>query len=171
MQTETYIILFGLLAGWVATTFYFFQAMKRAYNRGVSVGLVERNDLHNQRLAALDRDVVHLNRLRETEQTRHDASLREAKRRYLELYEQTLTFGTLLKPEDAQLLLGAASSLQLAQDTWRVFPGTEPVRIKASAQQSQIIKLVDRALTAFEQASDLKKDYAAPHQSVTGGAA
>jgi hypothetical protein len=171
MQTETYIILFGLLAGWAATTFYFYQAMKRAYNRGVSVGLVERNDLHSQRLAALDRDVVRLNRLRETEQTRHDASLREAKHRYLELYEQPLTFGTFLKSEDAQLLIDAAHSLQLAQETWTAFPGTEPVRIKANAQQSQIKKLVDRALTTLEQASHLRKDYAAPHQTITGGAA
>jgi hypothetical protein len=171
MQTETYIILGGLLAGWAVTSFFFLKAMKRAYKRGVSVGLVERNDLHSQRLAALDRDVAHLNRLRETEQAGHEDALRDAKRRYLELHQQTLTFGTFLKSEDTQLLLDVAHSLQLAQETWTAFPGTEPVRKKANAQQSQIKQLVARALTTLELANHVAKDFTKPHQSTVGGAA
>ena len=39
MQIETYIIAFGLLVGWIATTFYLIKASKKAYARGLYNGL------------------------------------------------------------------------------------------------------------------------------------
>ena len=141
MQNETYIILFGLLAGWALTSFYFLKAMKR------------------------------VNRLRHSDLKQYQTDLNEAKQRYLGLYRQTLSFGTFLSREDAHLLLNTADSLRLAQETWKAFPGTEPVSAKANAQQVQIKQLADRALTTLGMASKLTADFNRPERTVGRGAA
>lgn len=141
MQNETGIILFGLLAGWALTSFYFFKAMKR------------------------------VNRLRCGDLKQFQTDLNEAKQRYLALYRQTLSFGTFLTREDAHVLLSTVDSLRLAQETWKAFPGTEPVSAKENAQQIQIKQLADRALTTLGVASKLTADFNRPERTVGRGAA
>lgn len=141
MQIETYISLFGLLGGWVLTAVYFFKAMKR------------------------------INRLRCGDLKQFQTDLNEAKQRYLALYRQTLSFGTFLTREDAHVLLSAVGSLRLAQETWKAFPGTEPVSAKAHAQQIQINKLADRALSTLSAADKLRTDFNRKEQSLGRGAA
>jgi hypothetical protein len=141
MQNETYIILFGLLAGWALTSFYFLKAMKR------------------------------VNRLRHSDLKQYQTDLSEAKQRYLALYRQTLSFGTFLSREDAHALLNTADSLRLAQETWKAFPGTEAVSAKANAQQTQIKQLADRALTTLGMAAKLTADFNRPVGTVGRGVA
>jgi hypothetical protein len=141
MQNETSIILFGLLAGWLLTSFYFFKAMKR------------------------------VNRLRCGDLKQFQTDLNEAKQRYLALYRQTLSFGTFLTREDAHVLLSTVDSLRLAQETWKAFPGTEPVSAKANAQQIQINKLADRALSTLSAADKLRTDFNRKELSLGRGAA
>lgn len=141
MQNETSIILFGLLAGWLLTSFYFFKAMKR------------------------------VNRRRSDDLKQYQTDLNEAKQRYLALYRQTLSFGTFLTREDAHILLSTADSLRLAQETWKAFPGTEPVSAKANALQIQINKLADRALSTLSVADKLRTDFNRKEQSLGRGAA
>ncbi|WP_458725673.1 hypothetical protein [Pseudomonas mandelii] len=141
MQNETSIILFGLLVGWLLTSFYFFKAMKR------------------------------VNRRSSDDLKQYQADLYEAKQRYLALYRQTLSFGTFLTREDAHVLLNTADSLRLAQETWKAFPGTEPVSAKANAQQTEIKKLADRALSTLSVADKLRTDFNRKELSLGRGAA
>jgi hypothetical protein len=141
MQNETSIILFGLLAGWLLTSFYFFKAMMR------------------------------VNRRSSDDLKQYQADLYEAKQRYLALYRQTLSFGTFLTREDAHVLLNTADSLRIAQETWKAFPGTELVNAKAYAQQIQIKKLADRALSTLSVADKLKTDFNRKEPSLGRGAA
>lgn len=141
MQNETSIILFGLLVGWLLTSFYFFKAMKR------------------------------VNRRSSDDLKQYQADLYEAKQRYLALYRQTLSFGTFLTQEDAHVLLNTADSLRLAQETWKAFPGTELVNAKAYAQQIQIKKLADRALSTLSVADKLRTDFNRKELSLGRGAA
>jgi hypothetical protein len=141
MQNETSIILFGLLVGWLLTSFYFFKAMKR------------------------------VNRRSSDDLKQYQADLYEAKQRYLALYRQTLSFGTFLTREDAHVLLNTADSLRLAQETWKAFPGTELVNAKAYAQQIQIKKLADRALSTLSVADKLRTDFNRKEPSLGRGAA
>ncbi|WP_460111754.1 hypothetical protein [Pseudomonas sp. H3_D04] len=141
MQNETSIILFGLLVGWLLTSFYFFKAMKR------------------------------VNRRSSDDLKQYQADLYEAKQRYLALYRQTLSFGTFLTREDAHVLLNTADSLRLAQETWKAFPGTELVNAKAYAQQIQIKKLADRALSTLSVADKLRTDFNRKELSLGRGAA
>lgn len=141
MQNETSIILFGLLAGWLLTSFYFFKAMKR------------------------------VNRRSSDDLKQYQADLYEAKQRYLALYRQTLSFGTFLTREDAHVLLNTADSLRLAQETWKAFPCTELVNAKAYAQQIQIKKLADRALSTLSVADKLRTDFNRKELSLGRGAA
>ena len=141
MQNETSIILFGLLVGWLLTSFYFFKAMKR------------------------------VNRRSSDDLKQYQADLYEAKQRYLALYRQTLSLGTFLTREDAHVLLNTADSLRLAQETWKAFPGTELVNAKAYAQQIQIKKLADRALSTLSVADKLRTDFNRKELSLGRGAA
>lgn len=141
MQNETSIILFGLLVGWLLTSFYFFKAMKR------------------------------VNRRSSDDLKQYKADLYEAKQRYLALYRQTLSFGTFLTREDTHVLLNTADSLRLAQETWKAFPGTELVNAKAYAQQIQIKKLADRALSTLSVADKLRTDFNRKELSLGRGAA
>lgn len=141
MQNETYIILIGLLAGWALTSFYLMKAIKKVM------------------------------RLRSVDLKQYQADLYEAKQRYLALYRQTLSFGTFISREDAHVLLNTADSLRLAQETWKAFPGAEPVSAKANAQQVQIKQLADRALTTLAAASKLTADFNRPGQTIGRGAA
>lgn len=129
MQYQTYIIFAGLVVGWALTTLYFLRAIK------------------------------HVKGLRGIDLKQYQDALHEAKQRYLALYRQTLTFGTFLSREDAHVLLKTADSLRLAQETWKAFPGAEPVSAKAAAQFIQIKQLADRALTTLSAADQLTTDF------------
>lgn len=141
MQIETYIILFGLLVGWALSAYYLFNAIKRV-----------------KRLHARDLE-------------QYQTSLKEAKQNYLALYRQTLSFGTFLTRDDAHLLLNTAESLRIAQETWKAFPGTEPVIDKAMVQRTHIKQLADRALTTLGLAAKMTADFSSPELANERGAA
>lgn len=120
MQIETYIIVAGLLASWIATAFYVARALKKAYARGVSNTVKGLNELHSQEVEGLRQDLQHQIALRTAEQVRSEPPCTLA---------------------DHLLLTNVNTTLRLAVETWQAFPGTETMVAKATQQQ--------RALTAL----------------------
>lgn len=115
MQTETTIIVIGLLIGWIATAFYLIKASQKAYARGPAKGL---NELHHQEAQALRHDLQNQIKLRHAAQARAKSAC---------------TFA------DHELLTNVGTTLRLAAETWQAFPGTETMVIKATKQQRDLI--------------------------------
>lgn len=118
MQTETTIIVIGLLIGWLATAFYLIKASQKAYARGLAKGLNGKNELHDQEVQALRHD------LRNQIKLRHAAQARA---------QSVCTFA------DHELLTNVGTTLRLSVETWQAFPGTETMVIKATKQQRDLI--------------------------------
>lgn len=118
MQIETYIIVVGLLIGWLATAFYLIKASQKAYARGLSKGLSGQNELQAQEVHALRHD------LRNQIKLRHAAQARA---------QSACTFA------DHELLTNVGTTLRLAVETWQAFPGTETMVTKVTKQQRDLI--------------------------------
>jgi len=124
MQTETTIIVIGLLIGWLATALYLIKASQKAYARGLANGLNGlnglngQNELHDQEVQALRHD------LRNQIKLRHAAQARA---------QSVCTFA------DHELLTNVGTTLRLAVETWQAFPGTETMVSKATKQQRDLI--------------------------------
>ncbi|WP_054917647.1 hypothetical protein [Pseudomonas sp. NBRC 111138] len=118
MQTETTIIVIGLLIGWIATAFYLIKATQKAYARGLSKGLNGLNELHSQEVEGLRQDLQHQIELRNAEQARSEPPCTLA---------------------DHALLTNVSATLRLAVETWQAFPGTETLVAKVTHQQRDLV--------------------------------
>ncbi|PIB42492.1 hypothetical protein AOA59_20780 [Pseudomonas sp. 2822-15] len=94
MQIETYIIVAGLLVGWIATAFFLIKASKKAFARGFDRGV---------------------NLARE----QHSAS-------------------PACNIDDHELTTKITTSLGLAVETWKAFPGTEIMVARVNKQRRQL---------------------------------
>ncbi|CAI8961853.1 hypothetical protein [Pseudomonas sp. IT-P176] len=159
MQTETYIIIGGMLAGWTLTAFYFLKALKRAHINGISEGLVERNELHTQRVQVLNRDLSHLSRVRESELKQHTATLTKTKAQLTRLREQALTIkATPFTASDYRTLTEIAQVLQLAHDTWKAIPGCATTQAKAASLIKHAQDLACRTFNTVTAATALNSE-------------
>ncbi len=118
MQIETYIIVAGLLVGWIATAFYLVRASKKAYALGVSNTVKGLNELHSQEVEGLRQDLQHQIELRNAEQVPSEPPCTLA---------------------DNVLLTNVSTTLRLAVETWQAFPGTETMVAKVTHQQRDLI--------------------------------
>ena len=118
MQTETTIIVIGLLIGWLATAFFLIKASQKAYARGLAKGLNGQNELYDQEVQALRHDLRNQIKLRHAAQSQAHAAC---------------TFA------DHELLTNIGTTLRLAVETWQAFPGTEIMVAKVSQQQRELI--------------------------------
>lgn len=114
MQIETYVIVFGLLAGWIATAVYLQKAAKKAYLRGLN----SKNAIHEEQIQRLRQDL------------RHQIELR-------------LADSVALSPHpcsaaDHELLTQISTSLAVALNTWKAFPGTKAMITKVTKQRADL---------------------------------
>lgn len=134
MQTETTIIVIGLLIGWIATAFYLIKASQKAYARGLSKGLNGLNELHAQEVEGLRQDLHHQISLRKNERARLQPACTLA---------------------DHQLLTNVGTTLRLALETWQAFPGTETMATKVSHQQRELIAFAAKMwVSAYPEQTD-----------------
>lgn len=113
MQIETYIIVFGLLAGWIATAAFLHKAVKKAYVRGLN----SKNEIHNEQMEGLRQDLHHQVALRQAESVRLQPACTLA---------------------DHELLTDIGTTLRIAAETWQAFPGTETMLINVAQQRRQL---------------------------------
>ena len=134
MQTETTIIVIGLLIGWIATAFYLTKATQKAYSRGLSQGRSELHERHHQEVQALRQDLQNQIKLRHAAQTRA---------------RQVCTLA------DHQLLTSVRTTLRLALETWQAFPGTETMTTKVIRQQRELIAFAAKMwVSAYPEQTD-----------------
>ena len=159
MQPESYIIPLGLLVGWAFTAFYFLKALQRAHLRGVSEAMAKRNDLHSQRISVLNRDLTHLNSLRESELEQHSSALKTTKAQLAAMNKQaSIIKATPFTKRDHQDLVDSVETLRLALDTWKAFPGTELFRARAIEQQRRLTLIAARLKDTIDSAWILNRE-------------
>lgn len=157
MTTETYIALFGLLAGWTATTLYFLKAFKRAYNRGLAEGLRTRDDQNATHIRCLELDLNGLRHSRERDQDLHEAALLQSRQHYADMCKKMIHLRCPFTHIDHRTLISAADTLRLAQETWQAFPGTDDVRNRAASQQNQLQKTAATVIQLIHRAEQMNE--------------
>lgn len=135
MQIETYIIVFGLLTGWITTAVFMRKAVTKAYLRGLSI----QNEIHNEQMEGLRKDLHHQVALREADLVR---------------LQPACTFA------DHELITDIGTTLRIAAETWQAFPGTETMLIKVTQQRRQLTAFAAKMWVAAYPAQRAVEDAA-----------
>ncbi|MDD0981331.1 hypothetical protein [Pseudomonas shahriarae] len=135
MQIETFVIVFGLLACWIATAVYLQKAVKKAYLRG----LKSKNAIHDEQMQGLRQDLHH----------------QIARRQAFEALSPSPCSAA-----DHELLTQISTSLAIALNTWKAFPGTKAMTTKVTQQRADLALLAAKLWVAGYPAQQVAEDAA-----------
>lgn len=166
MQIQHYIIAIGMGLGFLALTYYIRKALVRAKSAGYEAARADADQYRSFRIQALSRDLADLTNNTRKAREALEKKLAEAERRLGSLDSEAQQMGALIRTstltnEDHTLLLGVASTLDLASRTWRGLPGAEPVFARSASQQEKITQLAARVLTSVNLTAELRQAEAA----------
>ena len=131
MHAQNTIIFIGMAFGLFLLGYYIRKLILRALARSFNAGINERNGLHSQRIAVLNRDLTSITQLRNRE-AQQLADLRA---------EMQSIKATPFTATDYRDLTEITQFLALALQTWKALKGTEA----SQARAEQLIK-VSRAM-------------------------